>query len=123
MANVTGPTSKLPGDLCRLPAGTMCDEHPDVLAVVRMTGECDSWGSEEIDLCQACVDHDKEMEEAEKLIPKHCEWCKTESLTVRPTRDWEEGTSGPVYDLCSPCRQKNLQRAHDEMDDCDDDDD
>lgn len=46
MAEVTGPTSYLPGHHCKLPPGTMCDEHPDRLAIARVQGETDSFGSE-----------------------------------------------------------------------------
>ena len=50
MAEVTGPISTLPGARHALPAGTMCDEHPDRPAVARVQGETDSFGCELNDL-------------------------------------------------------------------------
>lgn len=44
MADVCGPTSRLPGSLCRVPPGQTCDTegHEQILATRRVQGECDS---------------------------------------------------------------------------------
>ena len=125
MADVTGPTNKLPGDQCHLPKGAMCDYHPDVLAVARVQGETDSFGSENEDLCQACVDQAAVETAAYKLIPRCCDWCKKSSLSCAPARDYNEGSCGPVYDVCQMCRGKQQDDAQEELDSyqdqCDDD--
>jgi len=45
-----------------------------------------------------------------------CDWCKTEQTTLRDHRDFEEGMSGPVYRVCSPCRIKESASLREELD-------
>lgn len=47
MADVIGPNSYLPGQKIKVPAGAMCDEHPDRPAVCRIVGETDSFVKKE----------------------------------------------------------------------------
>lgn len=68
MGDVTGPVSTLPGAGHALPAGTMCDDHPDRPAVARIQGETDSFGSELWDLCEECRD---EMQKAIRRFLMH----------------------------------------------------
>lgn len=108
MADVTGPISTLPGSRHKVPDGTVCDEHPEKLAVVRKQGETDSFGAELYDLCQECVDQEKARAEeaAKNPEPNWCDHCKAfipEPVTA--TRDPEEGTCGPVYHLCTSHRK------------------
>jgi hypothetical protein len=35
-----------------------------------------------------------------------CDWCKGTNLLVKPHRDFEEGSGGPLYDVCRACRIK-----------------
>ena len=118
MADITGPINTLPGARHKLPAGAMCDGYNcecNKPAVKRIQGETDSFGSELNDFCEDCLKLMEADEEAERATPRCCDWCKTMSTTVRPARDYNEGSSGPLYDVCSPCRQKQLQELHDEM--------
>lgn len=133
MAEVIGPCSTLPGRSHDFPDGTMCDQHPDRPAVARIQGETDSFGAELNDMCQECLDDDrKAMAEADHSGV--CDWCKNRAPRVRPQRDYEEGMSGRVYDVCDACikrvndeAERDLEsRGHDDWDDYDneyDDDD
>lgn len=102
MAEVTGPISTLPGAAHDYPDGTMCDYHPDRLAVARIQGETDSMGCEMYDMCQECLDeHREHMRNADHSGV--CEWCKQHKTRLRPQRDYEEGMYGRVYDVCDEC--------------------
>lgn len=116
MAEVTGPISSLPGARHSVPKGTMCDEHPDRPAVARMQGETDSFGSEMHDLCQECLD---EWRAAEPPTGR-CDWCKTDAK-LTTTRDFEEGMSGPVYYVCTPCYRRQQDAIREDLDQYDDD--
>src|SRR5688572_6182315 len=96
MADVTGPTSTLPGASHPFPAGTMCDRHEDRPAVARIQGETDSFGSELNDMCRQCLDEHREH--AKQRRSGNCSWCKQHAEDLRPTRDYDEGMAGPVYD-------------------------
>lgn len=113
MADVTGPISTLPGSYHTCPAGAMCDEHPDHLAVARIQGETDSFGSEMFDACQECIDELKRHKDGERV--GCCDWCKSAATDLRYRRDYDEGMSGPVYLVCGPCVRKESQRASDEL--------
>lgn len=112
---VTGPISSLPGAGHPLPeGGTTCDSHPERPATHRVQGETDSFGSEMIDMCDECWAAYKE--EAKKPNIGQCDWCKSREVALRPSRDYEEGMSGPVYYVCSPCITKRDERDRQYMD-------
>lgn len=118
MAGVTGPISTLPGCTSHsVPDGMNCDscENP---ATVRIQGETDSFGCEMIDLCESCFEKEKEADKAQEDYETSCDWCKDRYLSsqLRPTRDYEEGSCGPVYYVCSPCRTKRDKAAQEELD-------
>jgi hypothetical protein len=115
MADVTGPTSTLPGAHHKVPAGAMCDYHPDRPAVRRVQGETDSFGSEMIDWCEECYKQYLEHKEQDSIgICYHCK-----GLTpLFPWRDYEEGSCGPVYHLCAPCKSAQTKRENEELADC-----
>ena len=124
MADVTGPISTLPGTTRDVPDGMMCDNHPDQPAVVRVQGETDSFGCEMEDICQQCVDERKayrcsEAGQAEELEWRTgaCEWCKNHVTDLRDARDYEEGMSGRVYDVCGACVSRQNEELAAEMDD------
>jgi hypothetical protein len=119
MAHVSGPCSTLPGDSSDLPPGSMCDQHPDAPAVRRVQGETDSFGAEYHDCCQVCLDGLKTWREQERI--GRCEWCKNEAKDLRPRRDYEEGMSGRVYQVCGACVSRENKRLADELDRYDDD--
>lgn len=110
MADVSeGPVRTLPGALMSLPPGTMCDSHPTVLAVARVQGETDSFGAEFHDVCEEC------RAQFHKNVIEHrvgdCEWCRQRSINLRPTRDYDEGMTGPVYNVCGACAKKQRDEA------------
>jgi hypothetical protein len=117
MGDVTGPICTLPGASHALPAGTMCDDHPDRPAVARIQGETDSFGSELWDLCEEC--RDKMQEAKRQPITGRCDWCTSDANDLRPHRDYEEGSSGRVYDVCAGCRKREAERLQAELDDGD----
>jgi hypothetical protein len=94
----------------------MCDDHPDVLAVARVQGETDSFGSELMDLCQACVDEMNAYAATEDARSGCCDWCKSSATDLRNRRDADEGMSGPVYRVCGACVKRENDAAHEELD-------
>lgn len=114
MAHVSGPTSRLPGSRHPLPAGAMCDDHPDRPAVARIQGETDSFGAEYLDLCQECVDQ-LQAGEAEGATGR-CDWCANSATDLAHHRDLDEGMSGPVYRVCVCCRRAEVERLRAEFD-------
>ncbi|MDK8874721.1 MULTISPECIES: hypothetical protein [Paracoccus] len=113
MADVTGPISTLPGSNHAVPPGTMCDEHPDRPAVARIQGETDSFGCEMIDCCAEC--RDAMAVEAATGREGACDWCDTLASDLRPHRDFEEGMTGRVYQVCGACREREAARMAAEM--------
>lgn len=130
MADVIGPSSRLPGHKEKSPSGFTCD-CCDAPATTRITGETDSFGSEMHDFCDACYEKDKERErKAREEDPDYgkyiCDRCHGEKQCT-PRRDYEEGMSGPVYYYCGECtqiiveREREEARRYDEHRDYDDD--
>lgn len=115
MAHVSGPTSRLPGSRHPLPAGAMCDDHPDRPAVARIQGETDSFGAEYLDLCQECVDK-VQAGESERRTGR-CDWCANSATDLANHRDLDEGLSGRVYRVCGSCRATEAQLLREEFDD------
>ncbi len=114
MADVSGPTSSMPGSIHELPLNSRCDEHSNCKAVVRIQGETDSFGAEYYDMCQVCLDkYRKEVAKTRDRLGT-CEWCKTNNVKTRPYRDFEEGMSGRLYDVCAACVRKEYLRLLEE---------
>lgn len=116
MANVTGPTSALPGSVHTPPMGQICDDHPNRLAVKRVTGEVDSFGSEQSDMCQTCYDSYNAALKTQDTSGT-CDWCKGLAPALFPKRDWEEGSAGRVYNVCQPCIQRQKEALNAELSD------
>lgn len=114
MGDVTGPTRTLPGARHKIPEGTMCDEHPDRVAVARVQGETDSFGSELIDMCVECLARDKAEAEEAKNAEEACDWCGNLAKGLRNRRDFEEGLSGRVYRVCEQCVDREDRRLEQE---------
>lgn len=114
MANVTGPTRNLPGSSRPSPQDTACDDC-GVPAVVRLTGEVDSYGSEESDHCQACYDKVRKAI-AETDTSGCCQWCKKHADHLFAHRDFDEGSTGPVYSVCSACVRRQNEAVQEELD-------
>lgn len=117
MSDVTGPCSTLPGHRSGAPDGTMCDDHPDRRAVARVQGETDSFGSEQHDLCEECLDRYRREAALDRI--GQCDWCKQQATDLRPRRDYEEGMCGPVYDVCGACVKRENDRLRAELEEDD----
>lgn len=95
--------------------------HCESQATTRIQGETDSWGAEHYHLCDACYELDTEI--TEYLTEKHandeaqCEWCKkvTKQKDLRYTRDIDEGSNGPVYEVCGSCRTRQAEQIAEEL--------
>ena len=123
MADTTGPISTLPGHGHSVPTGAKCDRHPDRDAVARIQGETDSFGCEMIDMCQACLDHERAYRKSDAAKAERCgqcEWCKKQATDLRHARDYDEGMHGPVYRVCGACVKKQNDAAQAYNDDWDD---
>lgn len=105
----------VPGQvLRRLKANVaQCDHHQE-MAVAVIAGESDSLGTEEVYVCQACLD--------EAIGRRHrkrfgtCHFCKSQDVEVHHFRDPDEGRNGPVYDACEPCTTRIVQKFIGELD-------
>jgi len=118
MADISrGPVSTLPGARNTPPAGAMCDDHEDRPAIKRVQGETDSFGCEYSDLCAECVAEVDRYSALGRIGT--CDWCKQQADDLRPRRDYEEGSSGRVYDVCGDCVKREIL-AHEEDRDRDD---
>lgn len=102
MADVSGPTSRLPGHVSTPPKGQCCDEHPGVPAFKRVQGETDTWGAEYLDMCVTCYEEYKTYLETADLSGT-CDICGNHTDTIIRRRDPEEGTCGRVYSTCQQC--------------------
>jgi hypothetical protein len=95
----------------------MCDDHLDRPAVARVQGETDSFGSELYDLCAECLaEIRKEMSDARIGV---CDWCRTDANDLRHARDYEEGLTGRVYEVCGECIRRANEVAQREIDEYD----
>lgn len=99
MSDVTGPISSLPGSKHKTPVGMKCDLC-DKPAVIRIQGETDSMGSEMGDYC---LEHGTQVENSSSLSGE-CDWCRVNKPELRPMRDVDEGSCGPIYYVCAECR-------------------
>lgn len=113
-----GPTTCLPGQQSSIKALVRCDSHPDRLAVKRVVGETDSYGCEYISMCPVCLKANDDYE-ATADHSGCCDWCKQEKPSLVPHRDFEEGQSGPVYQVCGDCIRSENKRVAEEMGDDD----
>jgi len=122
MADVTPPISTLPGALHGAPTDSTCDDHPDRPTYRRVQGETDSFGSEMHDMCKECYDEYKAAV-AVADTSGTCDWCKNHADKLSKRRDFDEGSCGPVYEVCDSCikvqndeAREERERYEDEMD-------
>lgn len=108
-----GPVSTMPGSVHSFPPGTMCDQHPDTPAIIRIQGETDSIGCEYADMCKEC--HELYASQLPDPNAGRCDWCGYFTDQRLKTRDYDEGSCGPLYDVCTSCRDAARQRAADEL--------
>lgn len=122
-----GPVSTMPGHRWELVEndgtfGCETDGCESVRASWKIQGETDSFGCEYFFLCQQCEENrQKELQEENEnrfTAVSYCEWHRGPGTNVRPTRDIDgEGYSGPLYDVCGACRQKENERIAQELQD------
>lgn len=112
-----GPVSSMPGSTHhKVPKGTMCDNHPDRKATVRMQGETDSFGCEYTIMCDECYAKVK-AETTTVDTSGACEWCGKHAAKRRETRDYDEGMCGRIYLVCTPCINRVNDEAQAELED------
>lgn len=90
----------------------MCHQHLDRKAIAIRQGETDSFGCEHEGLCLQCY----EEWQVERTKPKSG-WCDLhhgQGSDIKPYRDPDEGTQGPVYQACGECRKANIQYHNEE---------
>lgn len=112
----SGPVSSMPGSLSAVLKGEMCGVHHTTPAVKRVQGETDSFGCEYAFMCQVCLDAYSEHQAVLLEEERFCDWCKTLTKGCAPTRDYDEGMSGPIYNVCPECRRKDAEAAQAEYD-------
>lgn len=122
MADVTGPISTLPGAVRNSPPGMTCDTegHETRPATYRVQGETDSFGSEQIDMCDECNEKYKAYRERLGganhigICPRGC--CKdSPEQGLFAYRDYEEGSCGPIYYYCRSCGDAIRARERQEL--------
>jgi hypothetical protein len=113
MSSVSGSTSSMPGSFHK--ATGFCDKHPERLAVKRLQGETDSMGAEYHDMCQLCYDiYRISRQSKSNLLTGICDSCKIMFTGLRARRDYEEGSCGRVYKLCTHCITELVTIDHEE---------
>lgn len=111
----SGPVSSMPGSSHAFPEGSVCDDHADRPAVARIQGETDSFGCEYVLMCAECRDAFWAFRDQERQVEKYCDWCRTMQKSVVPHRDMDEGSAGPLYNVCSKCIAKETEEAYAEL--------
>lgn len=90
-------------------------------ATVRVQGETDSFGAEYHHYCEACYTLEQELQqyftERHAEDEAQCEWCNkvTTQKDLRHTRDIDEGSNGPVYEVCGECRARQAEQIVEEL--------
>ena len=117
MSATCGP-GRMPGQLCTVPIGQMCDTHSDSQAIYRVISETDMFGSEMVDMCSDCYTQYSNEMEASRLerATGTCDWCNNQSTTLSDHRDFEEGLGGKIYQVCKACIDKESARMDKELD-------
>lgn len=95
--------NNLPGSVHEVKPGVDCEDCGKP-ATSLLQGETDSFGAEYHPLCDVCLRKTLNEMAVEGHISK-CDHCHIEQET-RAWRDFEEGSNGPVYYICSGCRRK-----------------
>lgn len=123
MAHVSGPTSTMPGFVRKLEVKFPCDGHNcscTNTAEFRIQMETDSFGAEYADYCSSCYElYKKDIEEYRKQRANTEGWCefgKHMAKGITQMRDFEEGSSGRLYDVCPECRRKYNEAMREELD-------
>lgn len=113
MSDSTDPITTLPGTVRAAPEGTPCDDCGKP-ATQCIQGKTDSFGAEMYNLCSECA---AEVQLDQVDTGGQCDWCQLVADSRVPARDYEEGLSGRVYQVCADCLEQQQQRLLDEMPD------
>lgn len=116
MAGIIGPNSYLPGQEYSNNDKFMCDEHPDKKSTHRIISETDSFGSEIVDMCDECLAKYKESKKNDDTSGE-CDWCKEYADKLIKHRNFEEGTTGIIYDVCGKCLEVESISLQNELND------
>ena len=68
-----------------------------------------------IDACQECLEEMRAYHRSDEARTGVCDWCGAHVSTLRDTRDYDEGMSGPVYRVCGPCVARQTEEAEEEL--------
>jgi len=104
----------LPGDTKAIDSNEQCDNCENTVTK-RVQGETDSFGAEYHYVCDDCAAKMKQEDEEYRNILTSCDWCKKEAK-LHTARDFEEGLSGPVYEICDDCASKQNRALREEFD-------
>lgn len=104
--------SYLPGMKLKVLHTDVCEEGDCFKkAVLKIVNEVDSFGYETFCMCEEhAAEYENEKKEEEHQ-EQQCDWCFSMRRDVIPFRDWEEGSNGPVYEVCPDCRRANNESA------------
>lgn len=105
----------LPGNIYSGTKGSFCETHEDRPSYKKLQGETDSFGAEYSEMCEECFAVYEKSLEVKVAKEEPCDWCKVVTNTIEPTRDYSEGSNGPVYYVCQACRIKQDNEARDEL--------
>jgi hypothetical protein len=112
----------LPGEIDRVAKPRSCEVRKcRAEAFNRICIESDSFGSEYEYMCDKHIDGYRANLAKAEPEEGECRWCKKMAI-LKPTRDWEEGSHGPVYYVCQPCIDRNNQVDDSEEEEEEDDD-
>jgi hypothetical protein len=111
--------TNLPGSIRRISPGEHTCEHRGctLLATHSLQGETDSFGAEYRYYCTAHIENERQRLSKASRVGT-CDWCKGHATDLRPHRDFEEGSNGPVYEVCGDCVRKQIAEVQDELEDC-----
>lgn len=105
----------LPGQLRKLTDSREACSYCGVPATHELIGEVDGFGHESTPYCEKHGVMQKEEHTKSREVTT-CAWCKTIGVETSPHRDFEEGSNGPLYDVCDGCRSREIADLNDETD-------
>lgn len=106
----------MPGSILgKLDGSHKCDWCRTNPATINMQGETDSFGYEENHICTSCHEKSKHDERERYESETFCDWCKKDKKHCTLMRDSDEGSHGPVYNVCPECRGKYQKAQMEEL--------
>lgn len=65
--------------------------------------------------CASCVTALQGFAKAREEAEAYCDWCSTTKKGCKPHRDFEEGSAGRLYSVCTDCRKRELENLAEEL--------